>query len=196
MKMKTVLCYFAGFAMALSLTACGNNNKTAAQKKPAKPAVVKEAPVKTAKAGNFAAAAAAGGHSAKMVSGGSSASVVPFANLKVAKAKGADAQTVASLFANRKKLNSKTVTIRGQVTKISKNIMGKNWVHLQDGTGNPKDNTHELVVTTKDSAAKGDIVTVKGVVEADKDFGAGYKYAVIVEKASLTKDAAAKKAAK
>ena len=64
--------------------------------------------------------------------------------------------------------------------------MGKNWVHIQDGTGDPKGNTHDLVVTTQDDAAKGDIVTVSGVVAADKDFGAGYRYDVIVEDAKIT----------
>ncbi|NOX25932.1 MAG: hypothetical protein GXP59_07460 [Deltaproteobacteria bacterium] len=207
MKMKTIFCCFTGFAMAFSLTACGNNHKTAEQKNTAKPAVVKEAPAKApvvsaavkgkaVPAGDFASAAAAGRKTDAMMSGGSTGSVVPFANLKITKAKGPDAQTVGELFANRKKLDTKTVTVRGQVVKISLNIMGKNWVHIQDGTGNPKSNTHDLVVTTLDTAAKGDIVTVKGVVEADKDFGAGYKYTVIVEKATLTKDAAAKKAAK
>ncbi len=210
MKIKTIFYCFAGFAIAFSLTACGNNHKTAEQKNTAKPAVVTEAPAKApassvavngkaVPAGNFAAAAAVGRKTDAMMSGGSGGSVVPFANLKITKAKGHNAQTVGELFANRKKLDTKTVTVRGQVVKISMNIMGKNWVHIQDGTGNPKNNTHDLVVTTLDTAAKGDIVTVKGVVEADKDFGAGYKYAVIVEKATLTKNGkatAAKKAAK
>jgi len=148
-------------------------------------------------AGDFASAVAAGTGAAGIRSGGSAGSIVPFVNLKVTKAKGADAYTVGELFAKRKELNNKTITVRGQVVKISKTIMGKNWIHIQDGTGDPMKNSHDLVITTHDTAAKGDIVTVKGMVEADKDFGSGYKYDVIIEESSVTKDASAgNKAAK
>ena len=64
-------------------------------------------------------------------------------------------------------------------------IMGKNWMHLQDGTGDAEKGTHDLVVTSQDSAGVGDVVTVKGTVYVNKDFGAGYKYEVIMEEASI-----------
>jgi len=152
-----------------------------------------------AAAGDFASAAASGTGATGMTSGGSAGSIVPFADLKIAKAQGSDAYTVGELFDKRKELNNKAITVRGKVVKISRNIMGKNWIHIQDGTGDPTKNTHDLVVTTSDNTAvKGDTVTVKGTVEADKDFGAGYKYDVIIEKASVSKDASpvADKAAK
>ena len=85
-----------------------------------------------------------------------------------------------------------TVTVKGQVVKVSKNIMGKNWLHIQDGTGDPNKNTHDLVVTTMDVAEKGDIVTVDGPAAANKDFGSGYKYYIIIEDGKVTKDEAAK----
>lgn len=119
------------------------------------------------------------------VSPGSSKSVVPFADLKVAKASGANAYTVAELFANGASLNGKKVKIRGQVVKFSPQIMGKNWLHLQDGTGEPMKNTHDLVVTSAGKAEKGDTVVVEGVLSANKDFGAGYSYVVIVEDAAI-----------
>ena len=107
-------------------------------------------------------------------------------DVKVAKASGADARTVAEVWAQRASLKEKSVTIRGKVVKFNENIMGKNWVHLRDGTGTAgKDN--DITVTTGDRAAVGDVVTVKGMVRVDKDFGAGYAYPVIVEEAKVTK---------
>lgn len=63
--------------------------------------------------------------------------------------------------------------------------MGKTWLHLQDGTGNPKKNTHDLVVTTQDAPAIGDVVVAKGGIRRDKDFGYGYRYDVIMEEATI-----------
>jgi hypothetical protein len=63
--------------------------------------------------------------------------------------------------------------------------MGSNWVHLQDGSGDLTKGTHDLVVTTQDLPKVGDVVTLKGSLSKDKDFGAGYKYAVIVEKGKI-----------
>ncbi len=64
--------------------------------------------------------------------------------------------------------------------------MGKNWLHIQDGTGDPGSNTHDLVVTTDGEAEKGAVVTVEGIIAANKDFGSGYKYDVIIEEAVIT----------
>lgn len=92
--------------------------------------------------------------------------------------------TVAEIFAGRKELNGKNVVLRGKVVKFLKGIMGKNWVHVKDGTG--KEGTDDLVVTTLAQAKIGDTVLVKGTVAADKDFGSGYRYDVIVEDANVT----------
>lgn len=118
---------------------------------------------------------------------GSGKAVVPFVELKIAKASGANAFTVADIFAKGAGLNGKKVKIKGQVVKFSPQIMGKNWLHLQDGTGNPLKNTHDLVVTSAGKAEKGAIVTVEGVLAADKDFGGGYRYVVIVEDVTITR---------
>ena len=77
--------------------------------------------------------------------------------------------------------------VRGKVVKFLPGIMGRNWMHLRDGSGSGKNGDNDLTVTTSDTAAVGDIVTIKGVVHLDKDFGAGYTYAVIIEDASLVK---------
>jgi hypothetical protein len=107
-------------------------------------------------------------------------------DVKVPKASGADARTVAEVWSQRATLNEKPVTIRGKVVKFNGGIMGRNWVHLRDGSGTAgQDN--DVTITTADEAAVGDVVVAKGVVRVDKDFGAGYAYPVIVEDAKLAK---------
>jgi hypothetical protein len=107
-------------------------------------------------------------------------------DVKVAKASGNDARTVAEIYAQRAALKEKSVTLRGKVVKFNEGIMNRNWIHLRDGTGaSGKDN--DLTVTTSDKAAVGDVVVVKGTVRLDKDFGAGYAYPVIVEDAKISK---------
>ncbi len=106
-------------------------------------------------------------------------------DVKVAKATGADARTVSEVWAQRKSLKDKGVTIRGKVVKFNAGIMGKNWVHLRDGSGTADKKDNDLTVTTADTVAVGDVVTAKGKVVTDKDFGAGYTYQVIVEDAKV-----------
>jgi hypothetical protein len=111
----------------------------------------------------------------------------PVAVGKVEKAAGADARTVAEVWGQKTSLKGKTVSVRGTVVKYSADIMGKNWIHLQDGSGDAAAGTHDLTVTTQDTAAKGDTITIKGVLRTDKDFGSGYTYAVLVEDAKVAK---------
>ncbi len=99
----------------------------------------------------------------------------------------AGADTVAEIHAQRTALNGKQVEVRGKVVKVNKGIMGTNWYHIQDGTGSAAEGTHDLAVTSPDDAAVGDVVTATGTLAADKDFGMGYKYEVILEKATLKK---------
>jgi VCBS repeat-containing protein len=65
--------------------------------------------------------------------------------------------------------------------------MGKNWIHLQDGSGDAKQGTNDITVTSLDGAARGETITIKGIVRTNKDFGAGYSYAVIVEDAKVVR---------
>ncbi len=92
-------------------------------------------------------------------------------------------QTIADLFAGKADLAGKPVKIRGRVVKFSPEIMGKNWVHLQDGTGAA--GTNDLTVTTSAIVKKGDTVIISGVLVVDKDFGYGYAYDVIIEDAEV-----------
>jgi hypothetical protein len=120
-------------------------------------------------------------------SGGSEGAKAPATSepIKVEKAKGADAYTVSEAYEKAGNLDKKAVVVRGKVVKVSKGIMGKNWVHLRDGSGDPGKGTNNLVVTTQDDPNIGDVVTAKGTLYKDKDFGSGYKYQVIVEEATV-----------
>lgn len=107
------------------------------------------------------------------------------AGSNIDKAKGSDAFTIAELYENSAALDGKTVSVRGKVVKFSPQIMGKNWIHIQDGSGDASKGTHDVTVTSKDVISQGDVVTVQGTLRMDKDFGSGYRFAVIVEEASI-----------
>ena len=109
------------------------------------------------------------------------------ADVKVAKASGPNGRTVSEIVSGKAALKDKAVVVRGTVVKFNPKIMGRNWVHLRDGSGSAADNSNDLLVTTKDSAKVGDVVVAKGIVHTDRDFGAGYSYEVLVEDASLQK---------
>ena len=105
--------------------------------------------------------------------------------IKVEKAEGPDAYTVAELHAKRGELDTKSIVLKGQVIKVTQAIMGKNWVHIQDGSGIAMDGSNDITVTTQDVPEVGSVVTVKGTLSKDKDFTMGYFYAVIIEDASI-----------
>ncbi|TXT37858.1 MAG: nucleic acid-binding OB-fold tRNA/helicase-type [Comamonadaceae bacterium] len=105
--------------------------------------------------------------------------------IKVAKASGANAYTVAEVVTKAVALKDKPVQVNGKVVKFNAGIMGKNWVHLRDGTGSESNASNDILVTTSDRAQLGDVVTVSGMVRNDKDFGAGYSYKVLIEEATL-----------
>jgi len=94
--------------------------------------------------------------------------------------------TIEKLYSHRNSYADKTVKIRGQVTKFNANIMGKNWVHIQDGT---KDSENfDLTITTKEIVKVGDVIIFEGKITLNKNLGAGYFYDVIMEEAKkLTK---------
>jgi hypothetical protein len=101
--------------------------------------------------------------------------------------KAPNGKTVAETYAAKDELKDKPVVIRGKVVKFLSGIMGKNWLHLRDGSGSGDKGDNDITVTTNDVVAVGDVVTVAGTVRVDKDFGAGYRYPVIVEEAKVTK---------
>lgn len=102
----------------------------------------------------------------------------------IAVAPAAGGQTVAGVY----ELGAgDQVLLRGKVVKANYNIMGTNWYHVQDGTGEGA--SADLTVTSQARVKVGDVVLVKGTLSLDRDFGAGYRYDRIVEDAELSADA-------
>jgi len=90
---------------------------------------------------------------------------------------------LAELFKNKDTYNNKVVRVRGEVTKYNPAIMNVNWLHVQDGT--EFNGEFDLTATTTSTVQVGDVVTLEGKVTLNKDFGAGYVYAIIIENAVI-----------
>lgn len=95
-------------------------------------------------------------------------------------------RTVADLHKNREALAGKTIRAQGTVVKANNGIRGYNFVHVQDGSGNPSNNNHNLIVRSKQTANVGDKVVISGLVVVNRDFGSGYFYPLLIEEASIT----------
>jgi hypothetical protein len=80
------------------------------------------------------------------------------------------------------------MTLRGKVVKYNPGILGWNFIHIQDGSGDAAAGSNDLIVTTKANTAVGETVVLSGTIVLDKDFGAGYSYPVLLEDASLTSE--------
>jgi len=93
--------------------------------------------------------------------------------------------TIGEIYSKLDEINKKEIILRGKVIKINRNILGKNWLTLSDGTGKAPDNV--LTVVTKEDTEVGKIVTVKGKVRKNVDLGAGYKYKVLLDDAEILK---------
>jgi hypothetical protein len=102
-------------------------------------------------------------------------------NVQLEKADGE--MTIAEIFGNRETYSGKEIEIRGVVVKVNKQIMGKNWIHIQDGTNS--NGKFDLTITSQDLAEVNDEVTFNGKITLEKDFGSGYFYEVIMEDAEL-----------
>lgn len=93
--------------------------------------------------------------------------------------------TVEECYLKKDSLAGKEITVRGKVVKFSAKIMGRNWIHIRDGSGGTGSN--DLTVTAKDIMVQvGDVVLVTGKIDYNKNFGAGYLFPVIIEDASVT----------
>jgi hypothetical protein len=93
--------------------------------------------------------------------------------------------TVAKLMENKQSYSGKVIKIKGNVTKFNPQIMGKNWVHIQDGT--EFQGVFDLTITTDILVTVGETVTFEGKIALDKDFGYGYVYNVLMEEGKLVK---------
>jgi len=88
---------------------------------------------------------------------------------------------ISELVSDPKKYEGHTVQISGKCVKVNPNIMGRNWIHLQDGS---KDD-FDMVITSNTFVPEGKDITIKAVVSLNRDFGAGYKYDLILENGTL-----------
>lgn len=104
-------------------------------------------------------------------------------NSSITLEKKAEELTVAKIFASRNDFSGKEVEIRGVVVKVNEQVMGKNWIHIQDGTSD--NGNFDLTVTSAELPAVNDEITVKGKIILNKDFGYGYSYEVIMEDAVI-----------
>ena len=108
------------------------------------------------------------------------------ASAQVRSIKPATLYPIRELFAKKDELNGQQVRVKGKVLKVSSGIMGRNWVHIQDGTIFQGQN--KIIFTSpNDTAEVGSEIIAQGRLEADKDFGAGYFYEVIIEDSTFIK---------
>jgi len=114
-----------------------------------------------------------------------SKAVVP-KDIKVSKAVGEDAYTIEEIYSKKEELSQKTITVRAVVVKFMPQIMEKNWIHIQDGTGSAEKGNNDIAVSTLETAKIGDEVIIKGTLGIDKDFGMSCAFGMLIEEASIT----------
>jgi hypothetical protein len=93
--------------------------------------------------------------------------------------------TIADLAKGAAGLDGKEVTVSGKVVKENDGILGRNWIHLQDGSGTAADGSNDVLVTTDGTAKVGDALVATGTVRTNQDFGSGYSYKFMLEKAAV-----------
>jgi membrane-associated protease RseP (regulator of RpoE activity) len=124
---------------------------------------------------------------AQVASAHAAAPKVEGVDAKVSKANGPDARSVSEMVSKVAELKDKNVVVHAKVVKYNGGIMGKNWLHLRDGSGAAADGSNDIAATTQEQLKVGDVVTLKGILRKDKDFGSGYTYKVLIEEAKLQK---------
>lgn len=100
-------------------------------------------------------------------------------------AKAPNGISLEELFSGKEQFSAKSVIVKGKVVKVNNAILDKNWVHIMDGTN--FENKNDLTIATEELVNVGDIVTFKGTVTLNKDFGYGYVYDILIEEATLVK---------
>ncbi len=95
----------------------------------------------------------------------------------------ADSITVAKLYQEKKALVGQVVQVQGKVVKVNNGIMKRNFIHVQDGTGDQ--NSNDLIVTSQQTANVGDSVVITGRVVLDREFGSGYSYPLLIEESTI-----------
>ncbi len=112
------------------------------------------------------------------------AGIIAFAPISQLQAADLPVKTVEQVFAQQTELSGKRIHISGEVVKVNNGIMGKNFLHIQDGSG--KEGSNDIIVTSQQTAHVGDKVGVDALVTTNRDFGMGYSYAVILEEGKIS----------
>jgi hypothetical protein len=99
----------------------------------------------------------------------------------VERAPGANGKTVAEIIGQRTALSGKTIRVRATVVKATPGVLGRTYLHVRDGSGDPAAGTNDLVATTEATPSVGQTIVLEGVVAIDRDVGAGYRFPTIVE---------------
>lgn len=90
---------------------------------------------------------------------------------------------IAELVKNPEKYEGQTIQISGVCVKMNPNIMNRNWIHIQDGS----QDDYDLTITSDALVAEGSIITMRATVGLNRDFGAGYRYDLILENGIIVK---------
>ena len=93
--------------------------------------------------------------------------------------------SIADLYRDPASFEGKTIRVKGEVAKFNAQIMERNWIHLQDGT--EFEGKYDLTVTSQQGFRVGEIITMEGILAVDRDFGYGYSYEILLEKATIVK---------
>ncbi|MDF1575367.1 MAG: hypothetical protein P1P86_09275 [Bacteroidales bacterium] len=90
--------------------------------------------------------------------------------------------SIAELYANPGAYEGKTIRVKGKVARFNPNIMERNWIHIQDGSD--FEGKYDLTVTSQEVFEVGQVLTLEGILALNRDFGYGYSYEIILEKAT------------
>lgn len=138
-------------------------------------------------AGAQAAPAADAAKGAQRTGAGAAGQAADTGPVRIVKASGPRGRTVAEVHAQKKALAGEEVVVMGKIVKLNSRILERNWAHLQDGTGDAKDGSDDLMVILKDEAELSQIITARGRVVLDKDLEGMYTFPVALEDAVLVK---------
>lgn len=106
-----------------------------------------------------------------------------FSNQKNAASSIESVLRISDLVKNPEAYEGKLIKLSGTCVKLNPQIMGRNWIHLRDGSMDD----YDLVITSDIPVQEGTKVTMQGSVSLNKDFGAGYKYDILVEGGVVSK---------
>ena len=93
--------------------------------------------------------------------------------------------TIEEIYSKLDVLEGKKVVVRARVMKVNKNILGTNWITIQDGTGSAPEDM--LIALSSDIAGIADTITISGTIKTGINLGAGYKFKVVIDEASIIK---------